>query len=220
MVDLRAKLISVTQPVEDFPAKDAEGVVAHCARVSSPKPYESRSEDAEGLIAYCVRNKHWSVFDMVDATIEIHAPRDISRQLLRHSSFRFQEFSQRYSSEIEFTNRHIRKQDKSNRQNSIEDTSLPHKSWSLLVDYITYWTQVTYRDWIRKGVAKECARVILPEGLTMSHLYMKGSLRSWIHYLEVREDEGVTQKEHVQLARLIRVELEKAFGNTLKLVEN
>jgi thymidylate synthase (FAD) len=154
---------------------------------------------------------------MANAVVEVEAPRDISRQLLRHRSFSFQEFSQRYSDEIEFTDREFRRQDTKNRQNSVDD--LPEAIYNEAQGIATVnkeTVQANY-EWMRKqGVAKECARVILPEGLTMSRLYVNGNLRSWLTYLEVRDDPGVTQWEHVLLARKIREALEPAFPNVLK----
>jgi len=157
---------------------------------------------------------------MSNAIVEVEAPRDITRQLLRHRSFSFQEFSQRYSDEIEFTEREFRRQDDKNRQNSIDDlrpeynTICQGKTDQVVADAESYYS------WMRKhGVAKECARVILPEGLTMSRLYVNGTLRSWLHYLEVRDDEGVTQWEHVLLARKIKEVLVPAFPTVFGLLE-
>jgi thymidylate synthase (FAD) len=158
---------------------------------------------------------------MANAVVEVEAPRDISRQLLRHRSFSFQEFSQRYSDEIEFTDREFRRQDTKNRQNSVDDLpEATRNEASLFVDDEVAAAQHTY-NWMRKqGVAKECARVFLPEGLTMSKLYINGTLRSWMTYLDVRDDPGVTQWEHVVLARKIRECLMPAFPNILKSVSD
>lgn len=207
-----AKLIALTQPVISTPASNPEDLIAFCARVSSGREYEDRGKDYKGLLKYCIRNKHWSVFEMSNAVVEVKAPRDITRQLLRHRSFSFQEFSQRYSDEIEFTDRDYRRQDEDNRQNSIDD--LPSWAQELFrreVEEYKDFAQELY-DFLRKRkVAKECARVVLPEGLTMSTLYVNGTVRSWLHYLDVRDDPGVTQWEHVLLAREIRKALEPAF---------
>lgn len=212
-----AKLIGVTQPVIGFPASDAEGLVAHCARVSSPREYEERGNDAEGLLKYCIRNKHWSIFEMVNAVVEVKAPRDISRQLLRHRSFSFQEFSQRYSDDIEFCDRELRLQDTTNRQNSIPFKDEHKKDWNEAdLESVKGQISIIYSGFIDEGVAKETARVVLPEGLTMSTLYVNGTLRSWLHYLEVREGNG-TQLEHVWLANAIREVLEPAFPTVLGL---
>lgn len=212
---ISAKLFSVTKPVDESLIPDAEGLIAHAARVSSPREYSERYKDAEGLLRYCVRNKHWSIFEMADATVEIEAPRDISRQLLRHRSFSFQEFSQRYSSEISFCDRSFRGQDLSNRQNSVDDLDRTYKhALSMVIGSHKKRTQDLYSGMLDNSVAKECARVILPEGLTMSFLYMKGSIRSWLHYLEVREGNG-TQLEHIQLANSIREAITPAFPTIL-----
>jgi len=209
-----AKLIAVTQPVVGTPASGPEDLVAFCARVSSPRGYEERGKDYEGLLKYCIRNKHWSVFEMCNAVVEVRAPRDISRQLLRHRSFSFQEFSQRYSDEIEFCERGFRRQDNKNRQNSYEDAHTQGLGQAKQEKAIKL-AKMEYKELRANEVAKECARVVLPEGLTMSTLYVNGTLRSWLHYLEVRDDPGVTQHEHVLLAREIRKALEPAFPTVL-----
>lgn len=220
-MELNVKLIAATQPVVGTPVGNAEELVAFCARVSSNREYEDRGKDYSGLLKYCVRNKHWSVFEMADAVVEVEAPRDITRQLLRHRSFSFQEFSQRYSDDIDFTSREVRLQDHKNRQNSInnEDAGL-EQQWNDLIDGINNECKAEYQNLIQSGVAKECARVILPEGLTMSRLYVKGSFRSWLHYLDVRDDPGVTQWEHVLLAREIRKELEPVMPTILDMENN
>lgn len=215
-----AKLVALTQPTLETPASGPEDLVAFCARVSSGREYEDRGKDYKGLLKYCMRNKHWSVFELSNAVVEVKAPRDISRQLLRHRSFSFQEFSQRYSDDIEFCERSYRRQDTTNRQNSIDNLSQYEQE--LCQDRVSLAASLNsnaYRSMIEMGVAKECARVILPEGLTMSTLYMQGSLRSFIHYLDVRDDPGVTQHEHVMLAREIRKALEPAFPTVIGLLE-
>lgn len=205
MTKLSASLVAYTQPCINIPASGPESFIAYAARVSSDRPKEEWGDDYEGLLAYCMRHKHFSVFEMADAVVEIEAPRDISRQLLRHHSFRFQEFSQRYSDKIEFTDREFRRQDNKNRQNSFDDLG-PRSSQLMKAIRNTYLgeTKVLY-DELRKeeDVAKECARVILPEGLTMSRLFMKGSMRSWMTYLDTRLD-PTTQKEHRDLAQMIK----------------
>jgi len=216
VVTITAKLIAVTQPVIGVPAANAEALVAYCARVSNPKNQDN--PDYGKLLNYCMEHKHWSVFEMANAVVEVEAPRDITRQLLRHRSFSFQEFSQRYSDEIEMTNREFRRQDSKNRQNSIDDyqeetkNTLQEKLW-----WIKELTQDVYRQFRSADVAKECARVVLPEGLTMSRLYVNGTLRSWLHYLDIRDDPGVSQHEHVLLAREIRSCLEPAFPALIKV---
>jgi thymidylate synthase (FAD) len=217
MTTINAKLVALTQPTIGVGAGSAEGLVAYCAKVSNPANQDS--PDYERLLAYCVRNKHWSVFEMANAIVEVEAPRDITRQLLRHRSFSFQEFSQRYSDQIEFTDRELRRQDNKNRQNSIDDFTEEEKAnFKGGVEATARELGVVYRDLLAIGAAKECARVILPEGLTMSRLYVNGTLRSWIHYLDVRDDEGVTQWEHVVLARKIKEVLLPAFPTVFGLL--
>lgn len=213
-----AKLIALTQPVIGVPAANAEALVAYCARVSNPSNQDN--PDYSKLLDYCLRNKHFSVFEMANAVVEVNAPRDITRQLLRHRSFSFQEFSQRYSDEIEFTTRDIRRQDTKNRQNSIDD--FPDYDKDFFRGGTDSWAktaQILYKSILDGGGAKECARVILPEGLTMSRLYVNGTLRSWLNYLDVRDDPGVTQWEHVLLAREIRKVLVPAFPTVVKQVQ-
>jgi thymidylate synthase (FAD) len=207
---LSAKLVGLTQPV-GLEATTPEELIAYTARVSNPSN-QNNFNTAGGLLHYCIKNKHWSVFEMASAIVEVEAPRDITRQLLRHRSFSFQEFSQRYSDEIEFTDREFRRQDTKNRQNSIDDLSEQQKDEiDFIVGDAKAEAQNTYKDLRDMGVAKECARTVLPEGLTMSRLYVNGTLRSWMHYLDVRDDEGVTQWEHVLLAREIKKVLAPAF---------
>lgn len=206
-----ARLIGYTQPV-NITAETPEELIAYCARRSSGKPRDEWHEDYEGLLNYCIRNKHWSVFDMVDAVIEVDAPRDICRQILRHSSCKFQEFSQRYSDDIQFTTREVRRQDEKNRQASHDDMTPEEKErfkWDC--ELISKMAQNLYDKWRSRGAAKECCRVFLPEGLTMSNMAIKGSVRSWLHYIHVRDDEGVTQWEHVMVARAIRKEIAPLF---------
>lgn len=214
-----AKLVALTQPTIAVPVANSEALVAYCARVSNPSNQDN--PDYEKLIQYCMRNKHWSVFEMANAVVEVEAPRDITRQLLRHRSFSFQEFSQRYSDEIEFTDRDYRRQDTKNRQNSIDDLNrFELEPIKISEDYLTLYVEKLYKGMISNGVAKECARVILPEGLTMSRLYVNGTLRSWLHYLEVRDDPGVTQWEHVLLAREIKSALAPAFPTIFKMMDD
>lgn len=205
MTIINTRLVAATQPWGEQPFDTPEGLIAYCARVSNPKNQDN--PDYEGLLRYCIRNKHWSVFEMANAVVEVKAPRDITRQLLRHRSFLFQEFSQRYSDEIEFTNREFRKQDNKNRQNSFGDEDVGDFGQFVTKDVVNHLGSM-YKELRSYGVAKECARVILPEGLTMSRLYVNGTLRSWLHYLDVRDDVGVTQWEHVLLARDVRKTLE------------
>lgn len=199
----KARMIGITTPVVDF-IPDSEGILSYAARVSSPSN-QNNFETANKLLAYCVRQHHWSVFDMVNVVVEIETPRDIARQLLRHSSMKFQEFSQRYAEAQSFVIREARLQDDKNRQNSIdcEDGDL-QEWWTREQSRLIREVEKSYRAAIDKGIAKECARVILPEGNTMSYLYANMTVRQLITYSKVRDDVGVTQKEHVDLARKIK----------------
>lgn len=210
----KAKLIAVTQPVVDG-IEDVGELIAYCARVSNPAN-QHNMESAVGLLAYLKKYKHWSPFEMANAVVEVECPRDIARQLLRHRSFSFQEFSQRYQDvtqlEQAFCLRDLRMQDTKNRQNSTEtNDAVLHSWWAEAQKEVLGLVKKQYSDALAKGIAKEVARVILPEGLTMSRLYVNGTLRSWMHYLEVRTEENVTQAEHVTLARLIAGQVNKAF---------
>ena len=218
----KAKLIAVTSPVVEG-IDDAKELIAYCARVSNPSN-QMNMETADKLLAYLVKYKHWSPLEMANAVVEVEAPRDIARQLLRHRSFSFQEFSQRYAdvSQLDntFCTRECRMQDTKNRQNSLElDTSDTDDEearrvaewWLNAQEEILSLVKVNYTRAISEGIAKEVARVILPEGLTMSRLYVNGTIRSWLHYLDVRMEKGVTQKEHVVLATLIAEQINKAF---------
>ena len=211
---ISAKLIGYTQPSIHVGASTPEELISYAARVSNPSN-QNNYDTAEGLLKYCIRNKHFSIFEMVNAVVEVKAPRDITRQMLRHRSFSFQEFSQRYSDEIQFCDREVRMQDKTNRQNSIpcEDLNII-KEFEDVTTAVTEALKDAYKRLRKLDVAKEVARVILPEGLTLSTLYANGTLRSWMHYLEVREDIS-TQKEHRMLANKIREALEPVFPTVL-----
>ena len=211
---ISAKLIGYTQPSIHVGASTPEELISYAARVSNPSNQDNY-DTAEGLLKYCIRNKHFSIFEMVNAVVEVKAPRDITRQMLRHRSFSFQEFSQRYSDEIQFCDREVRMQDKTNRQNSIpcEDLNII-KEFEDVTTAVTEALKDAYKRLRKLDVAKEVARVILPEGLTLSTLYVNGTLRSWMHYLEVREDIS-TQKEHRMLANKIREALEPVFPTVL-----
>ena len=204
------KLIGVTQPTlnasnstfeqyEPSEKMTAEQLIAYCARVSNPANQDN--PDSEKLLKYCVRNEHWSIFEMVNVVMEINVTRDIARQILRHRSFSFQEFSQRYAQVTDMSPpREARLQDPKNRQNSIKHSDeYLMKTWDTLQEKFIEDAKEIY-DWaLKNGIAKEQARVILPEGLTMSRMYMNGTLRSWIHYCELRMGNG-TQKEHREIA--------------------
>ena len=191
----------------------ADEFIAYVARVSNPGN-QMNSESAPKLLRYLVKHKHWSPFEMVDVVMEINTTRDIGRQVLRHRSFSFQEFSQRYADptkDMGFATREARLQDTKNRQNSVEtdDESLQNE-WEEYQATVLDEARIAYVWAIQNGIAKEQARAVLPEGLTMSRMYMKGSLRSWIHYCQVRMDPS-TQKEHRELALAAWEEIVKVF---------
>ena len=203
----KVELISYSQPDVYF-AENLTELVAFCARVSNPAN-QFNKETSEKLIRYLIKHQHWSPLEMVSVCLEITTTRDIARQILRHRSFSFQEFSQRYADptqELDFVLRDARLQDTKNRQNSIEleIQNDEHRQiayqWEILQKQIIEKTKEIYTWAIDKGIAKEQARAVLPEGLTVSRLYMNGTLRSWIHYIQLRSDNG-TQKEHIMIAR-------------------
>ena len=197
----QVKLISISKPYAPN-LETAEDLIAYCARVSNPSN-QNNTETASKLLKYCIKNEHWSIFEMVHIVVEINTTRDIARQILRHRSFSFQEFSQRYAdaSQLGFTIREARLQDQKNRQNSLEinDDDL-QKTWKMKQEQLIHETKLTYTWALDNGIAKEQARAILPEGNTNSRLYMAGTLRSWIHYCQLRMDNG-TQKEHREIAK-------------------
>ena len=198
------KLVAITKPMVEG-VETAEQFIAYCARVSNPSN-QLNNETAEKLLTYCVKNKHWSIFETVSLCIEIQTTRDIGRQILRHRSFSFQEFSQRYAAVAEMSEpREARLQDQKNRQNSIEtDDNNLQDTWNAIQYPVVELAKAAYEQALKMGIAKEQARVVLPEGLTMSRMYMSGSLRSWITYIALREKNG-TQKEH----KLIALECKK-----------
>ena len=191
------RLVGYTMPVLDEIDEDPEAMIAYAARVSSNN---QENPEYDKLLNYMKRNKHWSPFEMANATLEIITTRDIARQILRHRSFSFQEFSQRYQVIPEMTIREARRQDMKNRQNSIDDMSIDdcvwwHDAQQQLSDTVTK----LYQEALNRGIAKEQARVVLPEGLTMSKMYMNGTIRSWMHYCSLRKSNG-TQLEHQDIA--------------------
>ena len=204
---MKVKLMGYTQTVSGafIGIDNLQDFVAYCARVSNPTN-QMNNETAEKLIKYLIKHKHWSPLEMVSATMEIETTRDIARQLLRHRSFSFQEFSQRYADPADmgvnyFETSEARLQDTKNRQNSTEtnDEELQNM-WNIKQRAVMQEAEEAY-DWaIEKGIAKEQARKVLPEGLTLSKLYANGTLRSWVHYIELRSANG-TQKEHMELAK-------------------
>lgn len=203
---MKVKLVSYSQPTEEFRQQgieDAQDLVAFCARVSNPSN-QLNTETSEKLIKYLIKNAHWSPLEMVSACIEITTTRDIARQILRHRSFAFQEFSQRYADptkDLNFVTREARLQDEKNRQNSVvTDDTLLQNEWFRAQQRVIYAAKREYEWAIANGIAKEQARAVLPEGLIESRMYMNGSLRSWIHYIDVRDGNG-TQKEHMEIAQ-------------------
>lgn len=210
---MKVKLISYSKPAidteEEVYCQDVQDLISYCARVSNPNN-QSNTETSERLIKYLARHKHWSPFEMASACIEITTTRDIARQILRHRSFSFQEFSQRYAdptAELDdaFVLRECRLQDTSNRQNSIEliqdnpEARMKAREWERAQQRVLYAVKEAYQWAIDNGIAKEQARAVLPEGMTVSRLYMNGTIRSWIHYIELRSSNG-TQKEHMEVA--------------------
>jgi thymidylate synthase (FAD) len=208
-----AKIISITKPIIEN-VETAEQFIAYAARVSNPGN-QYNHETSEKLLQYCLRNKHFSVFEMVNVVMQIDTTRDIARQILRHRSFSFQEFSQRYADptkDMGFVTREARLQDNKNRQNSIETTDTELNSiWEELQEDVIEAASRAYNWASANKIAKEQARVVLPEGLTSSRLYMNGTLRSWIHYCDLRCANG-TQKEHREVALSALEELRKHFA--------
>lgn len=213
---MKVKLVSSSQPSKELVDRgivNAQELVAYCARVSNPAN-QSNTETSEKLIRYLIKHKHWSPLEMVSACLEIETTRDIARQILRHRSFSFQEFSQRYADptkDLAFTTREARLQDTKNRQNSIttDDQQLQNE-WRDVQGRIIEANQFAYEWAITKGIAKEQARAVLSEGLTVSRLYMQGTLRSWLHYIELRSGPE-TQKEHREVAEACASALESIF---------
>jgi thymidylate synthase (FAD) len=207
---MKVQLVSYSKPAPNFEAEgvdDVQELIAFCARVSNPSA-QINTETSEKLIRYLVKHQHWSPLEMVSACLEIETTRDIAHQIVRHRSFSFQEFSQRYANPVEdmaFVTREARLQDMKNRQNSIdlEDTEEAKKlqqAWLTKQDAVIMAADKAYQWAIKNNIAKEQARVVLPEGLTKTRLYMNGTLRSWVHYIELRGANG-TQKEHMDIAK-------------------
>jgi len=213
---MKVKLIGYTQPAENaiIGIEDVQDLVAYCARVSNPQN-QINSETAPKLLDYLIKHKHWSPFEMCSATLEVETTRDIARQFLRHRSFSFQEFSQRYadirSFDDSFVVREARLQDEKNRQNSVQtnDENL-QRMWEQQQRRVIEASKQAYNWAIKNGIAKEQARAVLPEGNTASRLYVNGTIRSWIHYIELRSGNG-TQLEHMELAQEIGRIISKIF---------
>jgi len=192
-------LIGLTKPTAYSECNTAQELVAYAARVSNPAN-QNNTKTAGKLVKYLIENEHWSPLEMVHMVVEIKTTRDISRQILRHRSFSFQEFSQRYAVSDDFVTREARLQDSKNRQNSIEtEDMLLQEAWNIRQKHLIDGAKTAYEWALKNGIAKEQARVVLPEGLTGTTLYMNGTLRSWIHYCQLRMDTG-TQKEHREIA--------------------
>lgn len=213
---LKVKLISYSKPHENISSEGLESIqdlIAFCARVSNPSNQYNK-ETSEKLINYLVKHKHWSPLEMASVCLEIETTRDIARQILRHRSFSFQEFSQRYADptkDLDFVIREARLQDTENRQNSIDTTDPAIIAWwDAKQKFIVEYVKQTYKEAIEMGIAKEQARVILPEGNTISRMYVNGTLRSWVHFIEVRSGNG-TQKEHMEVAREVACAIAEIF---------
>ena len=220
---MNVQLLSYSQPTPEFAnlgITDAQELIAYCARVSNPSN-QLNTDTSEKLIRYLIKHQHWSPLEMVSACIEITTTRDIARQILRHRSFSFQEFSQRYADptrDLSFVCREARLQDDKNRQNSIPvDDQLLQNEWYRAQQRVIYAAKREYEWAIKNGIAKEQARAVLPEGLTESRLYMNGTLRSWIHFIELRSANG-TQKEHQEIAIACAKVISEIFPLTAALI--
>jgi thymidylate synthase (FAD) len=216
---MNVRLLSYSQPTQEFAdtgIADAQELIAYCARVSNPSN-QLNTETSDKLIRYLVKHQHWSPLEMVSACIEISTTRDIARQILRHRSFSFQEFSQRYADptkDLSFVCREARLQDNKNRQNSVEvDDQLLQNEWYRAQQRVIYAARREYEWAIANGIAKEQARAVLPEGLTESRIYMNGTLRSWVHFIELRSANG-TQKEH----QLVALECAKVISQIFPMM--
>jgi thymidylate synthase (FAD) len=220
----KVSLIAHTTPHTNKRAagiKNCTDLVAYCARVSNPNN-QFNTDSASKLLNYCIKNNHWSIFEMANITLEIQTTRDIGRQILRHRSFSFQEFSQRYASveNMKITLREARLQDKKNRQNSIEieNGDIQNATWENSQQYVWQAAIIEYERALKEGIAKEVARALLPEGLTSSTMYMNGTLRSWMHYIKLRTGNG-TQKEHIDVARKCAAAIAPIFPMITELVQ-
>ena len=219
-----AKLISYSQVPQSVDINmDVTEMVAYCARVSNPSN-QTNTETSEKLIRYLIKHQHWSPLEMVSACLEINTTRDIAHQIVRHRSFSFQEFSQRYANPQDmddtFEVREARLQDPKNRQNSIPIADIELQLWwDAQQKHIIEIAKTTYDNALSKGIAKEQARAVLPEGLTKTRLYMNGTLRSWIHYMELRGGHG-TQKEHMDIAHACAEVISKIFPMAQDLIDS
>lgn len=227
---MNVKLLSYSQPTTEFAnmgIDDAQELIAYCARVSNPSN-QLNTETSDKLIRYLVRHKHWSPLEMVSACLEITTTRDIARQILRHRSFSFQEFSQRYADptkDLSFVTREARLQDLKNRQNSVEidrsneDHATIEREWHERQLELIDLARETYTWAVSNGIAKEQARAVLPEGCIESKIYMNGTLRSWVHFIELRSGNG-TQKEHQEIAKACASVISSVFPLTSDFVSS
>ena len=219
---MNVKIVSYSQPTQEYEAdglKNIQDLVAYCARVSNPNN-QLNTETSEKLINYLIKHAHWSPLEMVSLCLEVETTRDIARQFLRHRSFSFQEFSQRYADptkDLDFTTREARLQDTVNRQNSIEtDNEYIKERWEEEQLKVIHAAKTAYAWAMDNGIAKEQARAVLPEGNTVSRMYVNGTLRSWVHYIQVRSGNG-TQKEHMEIAKACAEVIAKVFPMIAKI---
>jgi thymidylate synthase (FAD) len=221
---MKVRLISYSQPPpnldENQPTESLENIVAYCARVSNPSN-QNNTKTNERLITYLIDHQHWSPLEMVNICLEIETTRDIARQILRHRSFSFQEFSQRYAvADLGFEYKEARLQDTKNRQNSIECQNLKlEEEWENIQEHVSEITETAYKWALENGIAKEQARAVLPEGMTISRMYVNGTLRSWVHYIKLRSGNG-TQKEHREIAIECAKIIEPIFPMIVKFISN
>lgn len=215
---MEVSLVGMTQPSAITGCHTANELIAYAARVSNPGN-QNNAETAPKLLKYLIKNAHWSPFEMVSVTMEIKTTRDISRQIIRHRSFSFQEFSQRYAVSSNYVDREARLQDPKNRQNSVEtDDKYLQEDWNMKQHEVVNKAKEVYEWALDKGIAKEQARVVLPEGNTETTLYMAGTLRSWVHYCDLRMANG-TQKEHMEVAAKCWEVLSHHFPDVVQAVE-
>jgi len=221
---VNVELVALSKPSALTDCHTADEFIAYCARVSNPDN-QSNSKTAAGLLKYLIKNEHWSPFEMVSITMAIHTTRDISHQIVRHRSFSYQEFSQRYAVSNTFKKREARYQDPKNRQNSIDmdcrvkEDRMLQEAWNMKQTQALRQTREVYEWALQQGIAKEQARAVLPEGLTGTTLYMAGTLRSWIHYCQLRKANG-TQKEHQIIAESAWDIIGTHFPSVIKAYED
>jgi len=220
---MKVKLFACTQPIKNrvLGLEDVQDVITYCAKVSNPQ-FQTQFDNSERLINYLIKHQHWSPFEMASATLEIETTRDIARQILRHRSFSFQEFSQRYQDvtvlDESFVIREARLQHPTNRQDSIKTDDVELQlQWAAKQQQIIHEAKLAYKWALEHGIAKEQARCVLPEGNTVSRLYMQGTIRSWIHYIQLRSGNG-TQREHMEIAREVARAIAEIFPLSMKFI--